>query len=95
MTTPDPNGTSVPTDREAIEADIEATRADLGDTVVALSRKLDVKSRVSAKAADTTSRVRAKAADTTNRVRREPAVPAGVLAGALLVVALVLWRRRS
>jgi len=95
MTTPDQNGSPAPTDREAIEADIEATRADLGDTVDALSRKLDVKSRVSAKAADTTSRVRAKAADTTNRVRREPAVPAGVLAGALLVVALVLWRRRS
>ena len=84
MTTPDPNGTSVPTDREAIEADIEATRADLGDTVDALSRKLDVKSRVSA-----------KAADTTGRVRREPVVPAAVLAGALLALALVVWRRRS
>ena len=54
MTTPDQNGPSAPTDREAIEADIAATRADLGETVDALSRKLDVKSRVSAKAAETT-----------------------------------------
>jgi len=96
MTTPDQNGPSAPpTDREAIEADIAATRADLGETVDALSRKLDVKSRVSAKAAETTSRVRAKAADTSDRVRREPALPAGILAGALLIVALVVWRRRS
>ncbi len=84
MTTPDQNGSPVPTDREAIEADIEATRADLGETVDALSRKLDVKSRV-----------RTKAADTTSRVRREPVVPAAVLAGALLALALVVWRRRS
>lgn len=95
MTTPDQNGPSAPTDREAIEADIAATRADLGETVDALSRKLDVKSRVRTKAADTTSRVRAKAADTTGRVRREPVVPAAVLAGALLALALVVWRRRS
>ena len=58
-------------------------------------RKLDVKSRVSAKAADTTSKVRAKAADTTTKVREEPVVPAAVLAGVLLVVALLVWRRRS
>jgi hypothetical protein len=95
MTTPDQNGPSAPTDREAIEADIAATRADLGETVDALSRKLDVKSRVSAKAAETPRRVRGKAADTSDRVRREPAVPAGILAGVLLIVALVVWRRRS
>ena len=95
MTTPDQNGSPVPTDREAIEADIEATRVDRLPEVGALSRKLDVKSRVRTKAADTTSRVRAKAADTTGRVRREPVVPAAVLAGALLALALVVWRRRS
>ena len=39
MTTPDQNGPSAPpTDREALEADIAATRADLGETVDALSR---------------------------------------------------------
>ena len=80
----DPTATPTPGSREAIEADIEATRANLGETVDALSRKLDVKSRV-----------RAKAAETTDRVRREPAVPAAVGAGLLLVVALLVWRRRS
>jgi hypothetical protein len=85
MTTPDPNSSSTPAPgREALVADIEATRADLGQTVDALSRKLDVKSRA-----------RAKATETVAQVRREPAVPAAVLAGAVLLVALVVWRRRS
>ena len=37
MTTPDQNAPSVPTDREAIEADIERTREDLAETVDALT----------------------------------------------------------
>ena len=82
-TTPDQNGTPVAGSREAIEADIAAARADLGETVDALSRKLDVKSRV-----------RARASETAGQVRREPVVPAAVLAGVLLVVGLVVWRRR-
>lgn len=88
MTTPDQNATSVPADRAAIEADIEATRADLGETVDALSRKLDVKSRVRSSAADTAQRVQARA-------RQQPAIPAGVLVGLVVVVGLVVWRRRS
>ncbi len=80
-TTPDQNGART---RDAVEADIEATRAHLGETVDALSRKLDVKSRI-----------RAKLHQTAAQVRREPAVPSAALVGTVLVVALVVWRRRS
>jgi hypothetical protein len=87
-TTPDQDGSPTPTDREAIEADIEATRANLGETVDALSRKLDVKARVRAKATDTTQKVR-------TRAQEQPAIPIAAAAGVVLLVALVVWRRRS
>jgi hypothetical protein len=86
MTTPD-QATATPTGREALEADIAATRESLGETVDALSRKLDVKSRVKASAAETTARVR-------TRVTAQPAIPAAVVAGRVLGFALVVWRRR-
>lgn len=88
MTTPEQNKPPTPTDRAAIEADIEATRANLGETVDALSRKLDVKSRVRASASDTAQRVQAGA-------KEHPAVPAGVVLGLVVLVGLVVWRRRS
>lgn len=68
---------------EELQADIAATREQLGETVAALGDKLDVKARAEQKLADVEQRVRAR-----------PVVPAAI--GALAVAALVLWvvRRR-
>lgn len=80
-----------------IQADIERTRAELGDTVHALSAKLDVKERTKEKVAEFKDRVADKAATlrhtaTDNPTRTVPVV-AVVLIGAL-AVGIVVWRRR-
>lgn len=67
-------------DREEIEADIEATREQLAETVSALGEKLDVKSR----AKDSAHRATASA-------KANPWVPAA--GAAVLVLGVVLWRR--
>jgi hypothetical protein len=61
-----------------IEADIERTRRELGQTVGALSAKLDVKAR---------------ATDKARQLRSSPVVPAALVAAVLAVVGLVVWRR--
>jgi len=48
---------SPPTDADAVRADIEATRAELAQTVDALQDKMNVKARASAKASELTQRV--------------------------------------
>ncbi|CUR58767.1 membrane hypothetical protein [metagenome] len=60
MTTTDNTGDAArkPTVDE-IQADIAATRAELGDTIEALGAKLDVKQRVKVRVTDATSRARA------------------------------------
>jgi Protein of unknown function (DUF3618) len=80
-----------------IQADIEQTRDELGQTVQALSAKLDVKERTKEKAAETKQRVVDKA-DTlrhtaTDNPKRTVPVVAIVLIGAV-AVGLVVWRRR-
>ena len=47
-----------------IQADIEHTRKELGETIEALSAKADVKGRVKQKTADTTDRITEKASET-------------------------------
>jgi LPXTG-motif cell wall-anchored protein len=76
-----------PTDPDAIRADIEATREQLGRTVDELSNRLDVPAR----AKERVARTRDTAVET---YRESP--PAVVGAGAALagLVGLVLWRRR-
>ncbi|HEV7206307.1 MAG TPA: DUF3618 domain-containing protein [Jatrophihabitans sp.] len=70
-------------DADAVRADIEATRAELAQTVDALQDKLNVKARASAKASETAQKV---------APYQKP-----VLAGALLAVVtlIVLRKRRS
>jgi ElaB/YqjD/DUF883 family membrane-anchored ribosome-binding protein len=95
-------------DKHAIEADIERTRNELGETVQALSEKLDVKERAKEKAAETKQQVVHKAdevkhtvADKADTVRhtvvdnpkRSVPVAAIVLIGAL-AVGIVVWRKR-
>lgn len=82
---------------DAIQADIEQTRHDLGQTVEALQAKLDVKERTKEKATETKERVVEKA-DTlrhsaTENPKRTVPVVAILLMGAL-AVGFVFWRRR-
>jgi hypothetical protein len=79
-----------------ITADIEHTRKELGETVQALSAKLDVKERAKEKAEETKQRVVHKA-DTlrhaaTDSPRRAVPVAALVLVG-LLTVGIVIWKK--
>jgi Protein of unknown function (DUF3618) len=80
-----------------IQADIERTRKELGETVGALSAKLDVKERTKQKAAETKERVVDKAQTmrhvvTDDRKRRVPLIAALVIGA--LAVGVVLRRRR-
>jgi hypothetical protein len=80
-----------------IQADIEQTRNELGETVEALSSKLNVKERAKEKAVETRHNVADKA-DTlrhaaTDNPKRTVPVMVVVLIGALTVWAVV-WRRR-
>ncbi len=80
-----------------IEADIEQTRKELGETVEALTAKLDVKERTKEKVAETKNRVVEKAdayrhAATDNPKRTVPVV-ALLFVGAA-AVGVVIWRRR-
>ena len=84
---PAKTATPAPSDPDAIRADIEATREQLGRTVDELSNRLDVPAR----AKERVARTRDTAVET---YRESP--PAVVGAGAALagLVGLVLWRRR-
>jgi type VI protein secretion system component VasF len=64
-----------------IQADIEQTREQLGETVEALQAKLDVKARAQDKVAETKQQV----------VQRR--VPIALVLGAV-VVGVLIWRRR-
>ncbi len=91
-----------------IQADIEHTRKELGETVEALSAKLDVKERTKEKVAETKDRVVEKAhtlqhaatdkahtlqhAATENPKRTVPV--ASLLLIAALAAGIVVWRRR-
>lgn len=109
MTAPEPRPEPGPdADTEDIEADIEQTRAELGDTVEALTAKMDVKERARDKVDDTKERARDKIDHTKQRVAEKAdavrhtatenpqrAIPVAAIAlvGAL-AVAIVIWRRR-
>jgi len=55
-------------DPEAIRADIERTRAEMGDTVEAIGYKADVKSRAKDKMSETKDRITGKVSDVTGSV---------------------------
>ena len=80
-----------------IQADIERTRKELGDTVGALSAKLDVKERAKDKAVETKERV-VDTAHTVGRVAtHDPKVKVPLIAALVigaLAAGVVVWRRR-
>ena len=82
---------------EDIEADIEATRQELGETVEALQAKLDVKQQARDKVDQTKQRVADKAHTAQLAVTENPqkSVPvAAAIAAVLVVIGVVVWRRR-
>jgi Protein of unknown function (DUF3618) len=95
---------------DEIQADIEATRHALGQTVEAVSAKLDVKQRVGDKVDDAKGLVaekaqalQAKGSDLGSQVMRaatddkggvRPIVPVVALSVVALIVGILLWKRR-
>jgi hypothetical protein len=81
-----------PRDPAAIEAEIAATREQLGRTVEELGHRLDVPARARERATETAYRAR----DTAVETYREspPAVVGSGLALAGLVGAVIIWRRK-
>lgn len=77
-----------------LQADIERTRAELGETVGALSDKLDVKGRAQQKVADTKQAVAQRSHDALDTAKAKPAVPVGVVVAAAAALGLLIWLRR-
>src|SRR5262245_60996220 len=99
MARPDPMPTEPGPDAgiDDIQADIERTRKELGDTVGALSAKLDVKERTKQKVAETKEHV-VHSARTMRHVATEdqrvkvPLIAAFVVGA--LAAGIVVWRKR-
>lgn len=95
---PRQDGEAVETEQrspEEIEADIERTRRDLGDTVAAVAEKADVKAQAKAKVEEAKARLKAKAPDsagegagTVGRVASENRRPL-IIGGAVLIAFLL------
>lgn len=79
---------------DELQADIERTRAELGDTVGALTDKLDVKGRAQQKVADTKDAVAQRSHDAVDIAKAKPAVPVGLLVAAAATLGVLIWWRR-
>jgi hypothetical protein len=77
-----------PRSKSDIERDIAATRIQLGDTVDALSARLDVKSRVRTKVSSAIAEARVT-------VQKRPAAVAAVGVGTLVALVVLIRRSRS
>jgi len=93
MTAPDPTPPEPGPDAslEDLQADIEETREELGETARALTHKLDVKARAGDAVAEAKEKVVETATTSDGSVK--PALPVTVIAVAALVVGVFLWRR--
>ena len=93
-----------------IQADVERTRDHLGETVGALSSKLDVKQRAKQRASDTRELIAEKAhavqamgsgltatavnVATDDKGSVKPVVPSTVVAVVGVILGIVIWKRR-
>src|SRR5690349_6513005 len=77
-----------------LQADIERTRAELGETVGALTDKLDVKGRAQQKVADTKDAVSHRSHEAIETVKTKPAIPVGALVALVATVGVLIWLRR-
>jgi hypothetical protein len=85
-------GVSGSADPDAIKADIEATREQLGRTVDELAHRLDVPGRARERATENLLRARDTAVET---YRESPPVVLGAAAALLaVVVGTVVWRKK-
>jgi len=75
----------------AIQADIDATRERLGETVDQLAARLDVPARTRARVTESALRVRDTAVESYHE--SPPAVLGAAVALVAAVVGLVVWRR--
>ena len=98
--------TDTPTDPAELRAEIAATRADLGQTIEALSAKTDVKARAKGAASDAVEQTKEKVHAVRDSVTdvdlpaavRKSTFPAAVIAIAAAIVGVVLHlvrRRRA
>jgi hypothetical protein len=111
MTTPSaPTTASAPTTVEGLRHEIERTRAELGETVTALTAKIDVKARLHDSAEQARKRVRVRVRGAVDRAVPERAQQAAgrvghaaarhrtslILAAAtgLVAVLTIRWQRR-
>ena len=81
---PREDGQAVETEQrtpEEIEADIERTRREMGDTVAAVAEKADVKAQAKAKVEDAKAQAKAKAKDAKARLKAKAPDSAGDGAG--------------
>ncbi|WP_409370740.1 DUF3618 domain-containing protein [Mycolicibacterium sediminis] len=79
---------------DELQADIEATREELADTVSALADKVDVKARAHDKAEEAKAAVAQKAHDVGSGIDANRGSAAGIAVGVLVVVGLLAWWRR-
>ncbi|MGH3508124.1 MAG: DUF3618 domain-containing protein [Nocardioidaceae bacterium] len=80
-------------DREAIERDIEQTRAQLGETVDALTSRLDVKSRLKEKASTGSQRMRSTVAAGGEQAKQHaPVTAVAALALVATILGIVVWK---
>lgn len=78
---------------DEIQTDIDQTRQQLGETVEALSAKLDVKAQARQKVDDTKARV-VGTAQSARQKAAGPAVPTLAFLAIAAVVGIIIWRRR-
>jgi len=92
-------------DADALRAEIQVTREELGQTAEALAAKTDVKARAKdavdeakaqamARAKDAVDDVKVRAKQTAQDVKRRPVPPLVIGAVAAAVVALVIYARK-
>ncbi|WP_111509165.1 DUF3618 domain-containing protein [Mycobacterium kyogaense] len=75
---------------DELQADIERTRAELGETVGALTEKLDVKGRTQQKVTETKYAVSQRSHEAIETVKAKP----GILVALVATVGVLIWLRR-